>query len=65
PNDRRVRRVELTPAGRTLVEQITDAGLADFRHLLGFLDTQTLRDALSVMTRIEAATVAFCRRDVP
>ncbi|MER7210390.1 MarR family transcriptional regulator [Streptosporangium sp. NPDC000239] len=63
PNDRRVRRVELTSAGRTLVERIADAGLADFRHLLGFLDTQTLRDALSVMTRIEAATAAFDRQD--
>ncbi|MER7134675.1 MarR family winged helix-turn-helix transcriptional regulator [Streptosporangium saharense] len=63
PNDRRVRRVELTPAGRGLVERITDAGLADFRHLIGLLDTQTLRDLLSVMDRIEAATVALCRQD--
>lgn len=63
PNDRRVRRVELTPAGRTLVERITDAGLADFRHLIGLLDTQTLRDLLSVMDKLEAATVALCRQD--
>ncbi|GAA3128632.1 MarR family winged helix-turn-helix transcriptional regulator [Streptosporangium carneum] len=59
PNDRRVRRVELTSGGRTLVERIADAGLADFRHLLGCLDTQTLHDLLSVMNRIEAATTAL------
>ncbi|MEV8638127.1 MarR family transcriptional regulator [Streptosporangium sp. NPDC051023] len=63
PNDRRIRRVELTPAGRSLIERITDAGLAEFRHLLECLDTPTLNDLLSVMTRIEATTAALYRRD--
>ncbi|MEV7013184.1 MarR family transcriptional regulator [Streptosporangium sp. NPDC051022] len=59
PNDRRVRRVELTSAGRALIDQITDAGLNDFRRLLDCLDTPTLRDLLGVMRKIEAATTAL------
>ncbi len=65
PNDRRVRRVELTAAGHALIERITDAGLADFRRLLQCLDTPTLRDLLSVMGKIEAATTAFHSYNCP
>ncbi|GAA2881821.1 hypothetical protein GCM10010517_44900 [Streptosporangium fragile] len=55
PHDRRVRRVHLTPAGRTLLEEISDAGLADFRRLLQTLDTPTLHDLSTVMDKIQEA----------
>ncbi|GAA3133816.1 MarR family transcriptional regulator [Planomonospora alba] len=54
PHDRRVRRVALTPAGHTLLERISNAGLDDFRRLLDRLDTQTLHDLCSVMNKIQA-----------
>ncbi|WP_433235874.1 MarR family winged helix-turn-helix transcriptional regulator [Streptosporangium sp. CA-135522] len=63
PHDRRIRRVELTPAGRTLTEQITDAGLADFRLLLQHLDTPTLRDLSAIMKKIQAVTT--CHTENP
>ncbi|MEU7984788.1 MarR family winged helix-turn-helix transcriptional regulator [Streptosporangium canum] len=59
PHDRRIRRVELTPAGRTLTEQIADAGLADFRRLLHCLDTPTLHDLSNVMDKIQAAALTL------
>ncbi|MBB2914402.1 DNA-binding MarR family transcriptional regulator [Streptosporangium becharense] len=52
PHDRRIRRVELTPAGRTLIEEISDAGLTDFRHLLQRLDTPTLHGLSTAMDKI-------------
>lgn len=55
PADRRVRRVELTEAGRHLAAQILDAGLSRFRQLLERLDTATLRDLDRVMDRLRAA----------
>ncbi|GIH96882.1 MarR family winged helix-turn-helix transcriptional regulator [Planobispora siamensis] len=54
PNDRRVRRVELTPEGRTLVERISESGIDDFRLLLQRLDTRLLRDLCDVMDRVQA-----------
>ncbi|MER5422801.1 MarR family winged helix-turn-helix transcriptional regulator [Streptosporangium roseum] len=59
PHDRRIRRVELTPAGRTLTEKIADAGLADFRRLLHCLDTPTLHDLSTVMDKIQAAALVL------
>lgn len=59
PHDRRVRRIELSPAGHTLTEQIADAGLANFRCLLGLLDTPTLHDLSTVMDKIQAAARAL------
>ncbi|PZG29439.1 MarR family transcriptional regulator [Spongiactinospora gelatinilytica] len=43
PDDRRVRRVELTPKGKALIEEIQDTGLADLRRILDYLDLDTLR----------------------
>ncbi|WP_326640120.1 MarR family transcriptional regulator [Streptosporangium sp. NBC_01755] len=63
PHDRRVRRVELTPAGHALTRQIAEAGLADFRRVLHHLDTTTLRDLSSVMERIQRA--AYTLQDHP
>ncbi|NUP63989.1 MAG: MarR family transcriptional regulator [Nonomuraea sp.] len=50
PHDRRVRRVELTPAGATLVAEINDAGLKHYQRIMSHLDTETLR-ALEHATR--------------
>jgi DNA-binding MarR family transcriptional regulator len=55
PNDRRIRRVELTEAGRRLTAEILDAGAAGYRRLLERLDTDTLRTMEQVMRKIEAA----------
>jgi DNA-binding MarR family transcriptional regulator len=43
PRDRRVRRLELTPAGRELMEGIITAGAAHQRRLLARLDDDALR----------------------
>ncbi|MFG1707392.1 MarR family winged helix-turn-helix transcriptional regulator [Nonomuraea sp. M3C6] len=50
PQDRRVRRVELTPAGAALVEEINNAGFTHYRRIMDHLDTETLR-ALDHVTR--------------
>ncbi len=50
PNDRRVRRVRLTPAGTDLVEQINYTGLEHLRRVMSHLDTETLR-ALDKVSR--------------
>ncbi|MEO3868199.1 MarR family transcriptional regulator [Nonomuraea sp. B12E4] len=50
PHDRRVRRVELTPAGAALIEEINNAGLRHYRRIMDHLDTDTLR-ALDHVTR--------------
>jgi DNA-binding MarR family transcriptional regulator len=50
PNDRRVRRVELTPEGAALVEEINNAGLEHYHRIMSHLDTDTLR-ALDQATR--------------
>ena len=42
PRDRRVRRVELTPTGRTLIDGILTAGAAHHRRLLERLDVEDL-----------------------
>jgi DNA-binding MarR family transcriptional regulator len=43
PQDRRVRRVELTPEGAALIEDINNAGLEQYRRIMAHLDTETLR----------------------
>jgi DNA-binding MarR family transcriptional regulator len=50
PHDRRVRRIELTPAGAALMEEIHYAGLEHLRRIVSHLDTETLR-ALDHVTR--------------
>ncbi|GGL02014.1 hypothetical protein Sme01_46740 [Sphaerisporangium melleum] len=55
PADRRVRRVELTEAGRRMTEELIDAGLAGYRRLLERLDTATLRSLDEVMAKLCAA----------
>ncbi|GAB3162261.1 MarR family winged helix-turn-helix transcriptional regulator [Microbispora hainanensis] len=53
PHDRRVRRVELTDAGRRLTSEIVEAGTGGYIRLLRRLDTETLRTMETVMRRIE------------
>ncbi|WP_307827625.1 MarR family transcriptional regulator [Planomonospora sp. ID82291] len=65
PHDRRVRRAELTPAGHSLLERISNAGLDDFRRLLMHLDTPTLHDLHSVMDRIQAVATALHEEEPP
>ncbi|MCT9933091.1 MarR family transcriptional regulator [Planotetraspora sp. A-T 1434] len=55
PNDRRIRRVELTEAGRRLTTEMLDAGAAGYRRLLERLDTGTLRTMETVMGKIHEA----------
>ncbi|GGO11163.1 hypothetical protein GCM10010116_22480 [Microbispora rosea subsp. aerata] len=55
PNDRRVRRVELTEAGRRLTSEIIEAGTGGYIRLLRRLDTETLRTMETVMRKIEDA----------
>ncbi|MBF8189059.1 MarR family transcriptional regulator [Nonomuraea sp. K274] len=54
PHDRRVRRVELTPAGAALIEEINTAGLAHYRRIMDHLDTETLRALDHVTQTIRA-----------
>ncbi|WP_248958494.1 MarR family winged helix-turn-helix transcriptional regulator [Sphaerisporangium perillae] len=55
PSDRRIRRVELTDAGRRMTEELIDAGMTGYRRLLDRLDTGTLRDLDEVMGKLCAA----------
>jgi DNA-binding MarR family transcriptional regulator len=50
PHDRRVRRVELTPAGTALADQINYTGLEHMRGIVSRLDTEILT-ALDQVTR--------------
>lgn len=52
PHDRRVRRVELTPAGLKLVEQINDAGLQQYQSIMNYLDTDMLHCLSKVSHRM-------------
>lgn len=57
PDDRRIRRIVLTPAGRKLADEVVHAGLSRFRCVLELLDTETLRAFETVMRKFaEAAT---------
>ncbi|MEW9550616.1 MarR family winged helix-turn-helix transcriptional regulator [Nonomuraea sp. NPDC050783] len=50
PHDRRVRRVELTPAGAAFLEEVSNVGSRQMRRIMDHLDTETLR-ALDQVTR--------------
>lgn len=54
-DDRRVRRVSLTEAGRKVASDFTDAGAARFRDILSRLDMDTLRDFDLILRKIQAA----------
>ncbi|MEV4108311.1 MarR family transcriptional regulator [Nonomuraea sp. NPDC049695] len=54
PQDRRVRRVELSPAGTDLIEEINNAGFEHYRRILDHLDTDTLRSLEQVTRTIRA-----------
>ncbi|MDF5756709.1 MarR family transcriptional regulator [Spongiactinospora sp. TRM90649] len=56
PEDRRVRRVELTPDGKNLIEEIHTAGLIGLRRVLDRLDLETLRMLDHVTTRLRQVT---------
>jgi DNA-binding MarR family transcriptional regulator len=57
PDDRRIRRIALTPTGRELADEVVHAGLSRFRCVLELLDTETLRAFESVMRKFaDAAT---------
>jgi DNA-binding MarR family transcriptional regulator len=53
--DRRVRLVELTEHGRSLVESVRDSGLEQMRRLLRRLDDETLTAMELVMRRLRDA----------
>ncbi|MFI7130846.1 MarR family winged helix-turn-helix transcriptional regulator [Nonomuraea sp. NPDC050153] len=54
PQDRRVRRVELSPAGTALVEEIHNFGLQHYRRILDHLDLETLRSLDHITRTIRA-----------
>ncbi|MBB3725004.1 MarR family winged helix-turn-helix transcriptional regulator [Nonomuraea dietziae] len=54
PHDRRVRRVQLTDAGRALVEEINDAGLRNYRRIMERLDLDSLRSLADITAKIAA-----------
>ncbi|MET7329647.1 MarR family transcriptional regulator [Nonomuraea sp. NPDC005650] len=54
PQDRRVRRAELSPAGAALVEELQNAGLEHYRRILDHLDTETLRSLDHITRTIRA-----------
>lgn len=57
PDDRRIRRIILTPTGRKLADEVVHAGLSRFRCVLELLDTDTLRAFETVMRKFaDAAT---------
>jgi DNA-binding MarR family transcriptional regulator len=57
PDDRRIRRIILTAAGRKLADEVVHAGLSRFRSVLELLDTDTLRAFETVMRKFaDAAT---------
>lgn len=53
--DRRVRLVELTAEGRSLVERVRDSGLESMRRLLSRLDDETLAAFETVLRRLNDA----------
>ncbi|MBB5871802.1 DNA-binding MarR family transcriptional regulator [Allocatelliglobosispora scoriae] len=64
PQDRRVRRVELTESGRQLIDKLVDAGTEHQRRLLLRLDIdelQTVERAMEIMHRAMSAEAAADR----
>ncbi|WP_084774455.1 MarR family winged helix-turn-helix transcriptional regulator [Nonomuraea candida] len=63
PHDRRVRRVELTPVGTQLIEEINNAGLHHYRRIMEHLDTDTLRTLDSVTRTISDVAAKLAHED--
>ncbi|MBP2472520.1 DNA-binding MarR family transcriptional regulator [Crossiella equi] len=63
PNDRRIRRIEPTKEGQTLIEQLDAQGTANFRRLLDRLDDEDLAALARVITRL--VTLAREERGAP
>lgn len=62
PDDRRIRRVALTPAGQTLADEVVHAGLNRFRAVLELLDTETLCAFETVMKKFTDAAMRLTGR---
>jgi len=58
PDDRRIRRVEPTAAGRRAIEELGDAGRDRKRRVFRRLDLDTLRDFARVMEAVHEAAAA-------
>ncbi len=56
--DRRVRLIELTPHGRTVVESVRDSGMTQMRRLLSRLDEEALSALELGMRRLREASEA-------
>ncbi len=66
PRDRRVRRLELTPAGRELMEDIITAGAAHQRRLLARLDDDALHIVEQALDHLlEVAEAELQASEVP
>jgi DNA-binding MarR family transcriptional regulator len=55
PEDRRVRRVAFTDAGRTLVQKLQNERRAGFRRLIELLDTPTLHEYEKILEKMGEA----------
>ncbi|HEX6968437.1 MAG TPA: MarR family transcriptional regulator [Micromonosporaceae bacterium] len=61
PRDRRIRRIELTPSGQELIDQLLTAGAERLRHLLDRLTVDQLRiveQASTLLARAASAELA-------
>ncbi|MCF6472656.1 MarR family transcriptional regulator [Nonomuraea sp. MG754425] len=65
PHDRRVRRVELTPAGAGLIEEINNAGIQQYRRIMEHLDTETLRTLDHVTRTIRDVACELASTETP
>ncbi|WP_246075063.1 MarR family winged helix-turn-helix transcriptional regulator [Nonomuraea terrae] len=65
PHDRRVRRVELTPDGVALMEEINDTGIEHYRRIMDHLDTETLRALEHVTRTVQAVAEDLAQADSP
>lgn len=65
PHDRRVRRVELTPAGRDVLDRLNEAGELATRRLLGHLDTAELRTVAEATRLLCEAAERAAAEDSP
>jgi len=64
-DDRRVRRVVLTPAGRAMVEELAEARRADLRQFVDELDAHERRRLDDALTPIVAARAGATDRPRP
>ena len=61
PDDRRVRRIHLSPTGRAAMEEIMDSGTKTQRRLFDRLDDSTLEMIETVLNRITDAAQEVAR----